>query len=367
MTTTTSPEQLKTAVQDLLDCCDEYRGSRVRDIVPMVGDMSTRRYCRVALDSAPTPTLILMLLSSASGPLGGGARSLTQDDTFVEVSSTLLQQGVKVPRIIVDARSSSILLVEDFGVLTLHGVLSDSSGAAIPAAVRSTKDPLGSLFERALSVLRPIRSVAPSDQSVIFQRRTAPEQRLRQIREFLDHYALPRGLSSDAASAVEALMEEICRRVELHPLVVSHYDFMPANLHVLASGEIGVIDFQDMCLDSPARDVVSLLNDRGTDELLGAERHARLLRYYLDNINAHPDFLDLYQDYLLLWDFRVSGRFALLSDQRGIAHYQQWIPGTLRRLGRTLQTNRGRYAHAESALTQLCRFSEEISQGAGRS
>jgi hypothetical protein len=39
----------------------------------------------------------------------------------------------------------------------------------------------------------------------------------------------------------------------------------------------------------------------------------------------------------------------------------------LRRLGRTLQTNRGRYAHAESALTQLCRFSEEISQGAGRS
>jgi N-acetylmuramate 1-kinase len=359
-----SLNDLQLAVQALLDSCDEYQGAVVTNVVPMVGDMSSRRYCRVELTSASTPTLILMLLSSAPGPLGGGARSLTQDDTFVEISWLLLRHGVKVPRIVVDARDSKMLLVEDFGSITLHGALTDRSSRSIPAALATTPDPLGTLFERALSILKPIRTLTPTEESVIFQRRTTPEQRRLQIREFLDHYATPRGFSAEGTVSVERLMSEVCARVELHPVVVSHYDFMPANLHVLPSGEVGVIDFQDMCLDSPARDVVSLLNDRGTDELLGAARHARLLQYYFEKINELPDFAELYQDYLLLWDFRVSGRFALLSEKRGIARYAEWIPETLRRLGRTLKSNTSRFSFAEEALTHLCWFSSEIREGA---
>jgi hypothetical protein len=118
-----------------------------------------------------------------------------------------------------------------------------------------------------------------------------------------------------------------------------------------------------MCLDSPARDVVSLLNDRDSDSALGKLRHTELLKSYLSALNGQPNFSQLYNEYLLLWDLRVSGRFALLAEKRGIANYSKWIPGTLRRLGRTLYRVRDTIPYAAETLKELSAFSLEIKHG----
>lgn len=346
--------------RDLITRSDELRDSTVLEVTPLAGDMSTRRFCRVSLANAPVKSVILILLSQAPGPVGGGPRGLTQDDTYVEVGTYLACHGVRVPKLFVDGRDRHALIVEDIGGYSLLSVTQGTSDFDVSAVAG---DPIKALYAKALDIQNKLKALPKDDACVIFQRRTTDEQRAKQIREFLDYYATPRGLSSEARAIVEQLMDTVCARVAAHPLQVSHFDFMASNIHVLPHGELCLIDFQDMCLDSPARDIVSLLNDRDSDSTLGKERQAALLNHFLIKVNTHQNFRNLYDEYLLLWDFRVSGRFALLAHQRGLSNYEKWIPGTLRRLGRTLERAKDTISSAADALTVLAPFSEYIREG----
>jgi aminoglycoside/choline kinase family phosphotransferase len=304
-----------------------------------------------------------MTLSGAKGPVGGGDRGLTQDDTYIEVGDYLRRHGVRVPDLYLDARKQGYLLVEDIGSVSLLDCAQDSSRMPEVLLAEAPKDALLDLYASALRFQKRFAELPQDSRVVMYQRRTSAEQRATQIREFLDHYASPRGLNEADSQVVQSCMDAVCARIEHHPTQASHFDFMAANIHVLPSGELCLIDFQDMCMDSPARDVVSLLNDRGSDIALGKDRQRQLLDYYRNEIGGPPDFLQLYDEYLLLWDFRVSGRFALLADKKGVERYRAWIPSTLRRLGRTLVRASKHIPHAEEALSVLARFSPEVDQG----
>lgn len=349
--------------RELVDRSDALRGASVVSVEPLAGDMSTRRFFRVHLKNSAAQSAIFMILSGASGPVGGGDRALTQDDTYVEVGNYLRVHGIRVPLLYADDRARGALLIEDVGTTSLLDVSQDR--AKLPQQISSAQgsDPLKSLFAKALAIQKALADLPHDKQVVIFQRRTTPQQRATQIREFLDHYARPRGLSQHDSGVVERLMDEVCARVESHPKQVSHFDYMASNIHILSGGELCLIDFQDMCLDSPARDVVSLLNDRDADSTLGRARQQELLALFMRDINRHTNFPSLYDEYLLLWDFRVAGRFALLSEQRGIARYGAWLPGTVRRLGRTLSRVRASIPHADEALRALQAFSPLIKEG----
>jgi aminoglycoside/choline kinase family phosphotransferase len=350
--------------QDLLLRSEHLRGARIRAVAQLAGDMSTRRYVRVALDHSPVPSVLLVVLSGAPGPVGGGPRGLTQDDTYCEVSKFLSEAAIRVPEIVVDGRERRALLLEDVGNVSLLTAAQNQNTLSelLPAAVLGA-DPLFTLFAKALELQGALMQLKYDDSVVVYQRRVTDEQRAVQIREFLEYYARPRGLSKTACAVVERLMDRVCCHVAAHPQQVAHFDFMAANIHVLPNGELCLIDFQDMCLDSPARDVVSLLNDRGMDEAIGCERQQRLLAGYLQQQHVCPTFAALYDEYLLLWDFRVSGRFALLAEQRGVTRYATWIPGTLGRLGRTLARLQESWPEAHQALVVLTEFSPEIERG----
>jgi aminoglycoside/choline kinase family phosphotransferase len=356
-------------IDELIRRNDELRAARIVGCSQLAGDMSSRRFFRVTLEQAPVPSVLLVVLAGALGPVGGGPRGLTQDDTYVEVNRFLSEAGIRVPRLFVDGRDRGALIVEDVGNVSLlaaarHFQQGDASVEPLPPTVHLGADPLYELFAKALELQRSFMQLRRDDSVVVYQRSVTAEQRRTQIREFIVHYAQPRGLSEQAVALVEPFLDSVCDCVASHPLQVVHFDFMASNIHVLPDGELCVIDFQDMCLDSPARDVVSLLNDRGLDEALGRERQQRLLAFYTDQINRTARFSDLYDEYLLLWDFRVAGRFALLAHKRGVGHYAEWIPGTLRRLGRTLARVQGRIAGAHEALRVLTAFSPEIAEGA---
>ena len=356
-------EEGRKLAQELLSRSSDLSGTRLVEVQQLAGDMSTRRFCRLALSGGPVESAVLIILSGAPGPVGGGPRELTQDDTFVEVGAFLAQHGVRVPKLFVDGRDIGALIVEDIGTTSLLSVAQNDKPIDGRLAATLGPDPLTTLFGKALGIQKSLRLLPHDDRIVVFQRRTTDAQRAAQIREFLEHYAVPRGLSSAGIAAVERLMSVVCERVSQHPLQVSHFDFMASNIHVLPDGDLCLIDFQDMCLDSPARDVVSLLNDRDSDSALGRERQRELLRKYMDEVNTFPEFPQLYDEYLLLWDFRVSGRFALLAEQRGIARYKTWIPGTLRRLGRTLVRAKSTIPEVDEAFDALVRFSPFIKEG----
>jgi aminoglycoside/choline kinase family phosphotransferase len=351
--------------QELLKQSDELRSASIETFVQLPGDMSTRRYYRMKLADEACPGVLLVRLSGALGPVGGGPRGLTQDDTYVEVSSWLSNAGIRVPRILVDARSRGALLVEDVGDTSLLDIARDPSRVGEwRSPLEAPESVLYELFCKALAINKTLQSLIPDEGHVIFQRRVTREQRAKQIREFLDYYAKPGNLSDSAVKITEKFMDVICEKLAAHPTSVSHFDFMASNIHILPSGDLCLLDFQDMCIDSPARDIVSLLNDRGIDEVLGRELQQRLLSFYQSLGNSHPHFASLYDEYLLHWDFRVSGRFAFLSGHKGIERYRAFIPSTLRRLGRTLGRVKDSMEGAGDVVRVLSEFSPEISYGA---
>jgi len=138
---------------------------------------------------------------------------------------------------------------------------------------------------------------------------------------------------------------------------------MADNIFVDSAGEIILIDFQDMSLVSPVRDIVSLINDRGIDELLGQSLNRELFHYAGEKLQIGDNFERFYNEYLLHWDFRVSGRFALLSEQKGMPKYAKWIPGTLRRLGRTMERSYKDFVGMDDLLEILPNYTPEVSEG----
>lgn len=341
----------------LVQQSDELRGSKVGGIELLQGDVSARRYLRVSLENNPISSAIMVLLPGTDGPVGGGNRGLTQDDTYVEISHILEARGIRVPRMYTDARDRKALLIEDVGSTSLLDFAGEQQGS-------QNRNLVTILYKEALSIQKKLHEIPEDAAGIIYERFVTREKRIVQAREFLDHFLLPKGLCLKGRELIEAFLAEVCERVEGHPHAVSHFDYMSANIHVLPDNSLCLIDFQDMCIDSPARDIVSLLNDRGIDVALGRERQAELLAFYMRNVSTFDSFPAMYLEYLLHWDLRVTGRFTYLSEVRGLTRYNRWIAGTLRRLGRTLVTIRDEMPSAAGFLELLSEEVPEIAEGA---
>jgi aminoglycoside/choline kinase family phosphotransferase len=357
-------DDLRQKIELLLKKSSQFANSSLQRHELLAGDMSTRRYVRIHLEKAQVQTAIVMLLSQGKGPIRGGRQDLTQDDTFVELSHFLSEHEIAVPEIYFDGRSDAALIVEDVGDLALwqfasrdlrdeHRKIEDALG----------DDPVRKLYEQAIQITKRLQQIPEDKKSIAFQRWVEFDQYRREISEFLEYYAKPNGIKPAAVALLDKVNDAICESIGSHPRALSHFDYMSHNLFVDPAGKIRVLDFQDMSLVSTSRDICSLINDRDTDSALGKTRHAALLSYYMRELAVDENFGRRYDEYLLHWDFRVSGRFCLLADQRGVEKYRKWIPGTLRRLGRTLMRAQKHMHKLDDVLEILTKLSPEIKEG----
>ncbi|MCB0353516.1 MAG: phosphotransferase [Bdellovibrionales bacterium] len=332
---------LRAIVRELLDRSRPYSSLQIRDLVPLAGDASTRQYVRCVTDSKTIPSFIVMKLSTALGPVGGGPRKLTQDDTFVELLHFFREHGVRVPELYLDAREDGYLLVEDIGDVALWNiVLKDSSEAIDRVLDGLPSDPVMYLYKKAVDVIVRLQKIPVEKEIVLFERTVSFEQYRKEISEVVEYLLAPKGLRKPEQEAFGEVFDAVCESIASHPRVPAHFDCMSHNVYVGPEKEIVLIDFQDASLNSPVRDILALLNDRDIDSALGKSRHAELLSYFIETAKV-KDFARLYNEYLFHWDCRVSGRFGLLAYQKGRKKYEQWIDGTLRRLARTiLRTHR---------------------------
>lgn len=348
----------------LLSRSSAFAGCEVSDLSHLAGDASTRQYVRLHLSGGEYSTAIMMILAGVKHPLGGGSRNLSQDDTFVELAGFFSAHGIPVPQLYIDGRPDGLLLVEDVGDVGLwqypFGMQS-----AVPASPHS-RDPVVSLYQRAIDILAVLQRIPHTPGCVAFERSCSFEHYLREASEFV-LYFIPasRTFRRHDPEAISCFHRTLCEAVAAHPPVLSHYDYMSFNLTVDRQGAVRVLDFQEASLNSAARDLLALINDRDIDFALGRERHEQLLNYALKVLTRDPRLLDHYHQYLLHWCFRVAGRFVLLAENRGKPHYHTWIPGTLRRLGRTLNTPHAlALPGADTVLEILTRACPEVREGA---
>jgi aminoglycoside/choline kinase family phosphotransferase len=219
------------------------RGLELTDWQPLSGDVSPRRYVRVAL-----------------GPQEGGARAILAlyppeirgtCTRFQATDALLAAAGVRGPAILGVDCDGGWMLLEDAGPQTL-------AEADLGWEARLP------FYEEALRLADRIAGL-PAERVAAINPALDGEVLLRELRQTWDLFLVPGGWA-DLAELAEPLWQlfmKICATLAAEPPVPCHRDYMARNL--MPSGEPGhpliVLDHQDLRLGPPAYDLASLLND----------------------------------------------------------------------------------------------------------
>jgi N-acetylmuramate 1-kinase len=216
-------------------------GYAAREIQPLPGDVSPRRYFRAALAAGGTAVL-------ATYP--PQARDVCP--RFLRTTAILQAAGVPVPRVLAADCAAGWMLLEDLGPRTLA-----DWGQARPWSE------LGACFEHALDLAGRIARL-PADALAGLNPPLGRELLARELAQTWDLFLEPRGLVSDPllAADLRLALDAVCDRLASEPPLPCHRDFMARNLMPLREpGGLAVLDHQDLRLGPPLYDVASLLND----------------------------------------------------------------------------------------------------------
>lgn len=329
-------------------------GGVVDAIVPLTPDASLRRYFRVQL-TAPEgiPSLVVMKFDSVACPEAAGGIVVDSDYAYVELSKFFSAHDVAVPSLLFDARARGLLLIEDLGDTQLISLLREPSA------------PHEAFFAQSLQQIARIQSIPAEPGFFPFERYFSADLYTREMNEFRDFILLPQGTAAADIALVESLFASLAAELDRLPRVLVHRDFHGWNLLIDPNGRVRVIDFQDALCATRAYDLVSLLNDRDMDRALGERIYRSLVQAFAVQTGERERFLREYDRVLLQRDLKVAGRFAKLVALRGLQSYGEWIPGTLRRIGRTLERLSAEDSAYLPVLTRLSQLLPTVAEGAG--
>jgi hypothetical protein len=142
-------------------------------------------------------------------------------------------------------------------------------------------------------------------------------------------------LTEAERAALDAAFTTLCAVLASQPRYFCHRDYHGWNIMV-RGGAVGILDFQDARMGPQPYDLVSLLVDRGTPEVLGREGMAALVDYYLQRLEAEEGrridrqcFTELFDYTVVQRCLKAVGTFAYMYMVRQRQHYLPYIPPTL--------------------------------------
>lgn len=214
-----------------------FPGARIE---PLQGDVSPRRYSRVAGPGGSTAIL-------ATYP----AEIRATCGRFLRTTALLQEAGVRVPRVLAASCDDGWMLVEDLGLQTLG-----EWGRGRPW------EQIEPWFGRALDLADRISRIPVEDLDGLNPTLDG-ELLTKELAQSWDLFLEPNGLTGDPR-ALRAALDAICENLGAETPVSCHRDFMVRNLMPLRDGalvELVVLDHQDLRLGPPLYDLASLLND----------------------------------------------------------------------------------------------------------
>lgn len=266
----------------------------------IAGDASERRYERL-WDGAGRTVVRAQYPARARATL---ARDL-------EVATWLAERQVRVPRVLDFDLEGGWVVLEDFGARDAALCLEATAPVKRPPLVDHLLEPLECLA--ALDPAHLPRWNPPLDQSRMrwelagfelwFVRHLARVEPSPSLGRWLD------GLSALAAS---------------HPVRVCHRDYHLNNLFLLPSGEVGVIDAQDILVGPDTYDLASLLFERAMPELLDRRSTEWCLERWAERSAAAPGWRSRVQVLRVQRGLKVLGTFARLVVS-GRRRYRAWL------------------------------------------
>ena len=266
----------------------------------LAGDASTRRYARLWDREGRTA----ILAEYPAEPPG----ALERD---VEVCRWLAGLGLRLPEIVAIDSAAGCIVLEDLGSADAEALLRSASEERRTELMTALMAPLARLaaqppdrlprWNRPLDLARLRWELAGFELWFIrHHRNVAPG---RELGDWLDRLA-----------------EEVAG----HPLRICHRDYHLNNLFFLDSGEVALIDAQDILVGPDTYDGVSLLEERAMRELL-TERERRHWRgVWAERTGAAPAWQDRWEVVRTQRALKVLGTFARL-EAAGRTGYGGWM------------------------------------------
>lgn len=305
-------------------------------LTEIAGDASTRRFFRA---SAGGSTVVLM----AHG------QPLAPDDPLFSNHRILQAIGAPVPRIIDRDDARGLVLVEDFGDVTLQRHLAFAGAPAAPPLYRQAVDLIALLHARAPAALRPDDFAARNALD--------RERFLFELGHFHRHFIV--GLRGLAPTASEEMLlgrfyDDLAVACDRLPRVYCHRDFQSRNLMVLGN-RLGLVDFQDARMGPYTYDAASLLRDSSLDLDPGLVREMedRLARSIAAPPGIGPEEFARDLDLMALQrNIKDLGTFGYMATVRCRRDYLEYVPRTIASIRRTVAGDR-RWHHVHPWLERF--------------
>jgi hypothetical protein len=333
-------------IEDFLATC----GWRSARRVPLAGDASARRYERLTLGShkavlmdAPPETGEASAEGGRIKPAGysAAARLAVDCRPFAALARHLTDCGFSAPEIYGQDFAQGLLLLEDLGDDLFVRLLEGADGKREEELYVASADLL-----LALHTMPPPESLAlPGGETYALR---AYDARVYQVEaDLLIEWFLPAVLGRALSEAERADYHDAWRKVlplaEALPRVLALRDYHAGNLMWLSRRKgikrVGLLDFQDGLVGSPAYDLVSLLQDARRDVSPSLERS--MLAHYVAKARARRDFDErkFRSAYAVLGaqrNAKIVGIFTRLSRRDGKPLYLTFLPRVWRYLSADL-------------------------------
>ncbi|MCP5152142.1 MAG: phosphotransferase [Ectothiorhodospiraceae bacterium] len=239
---------------------------------------------------------------------------------FVDVARRLAAAGVTVPTVVAADLDRGFLLLDDLGTTCYLDRLVDTTADA--------------LYRDALVALDRIQAGADGRGLPRYdQARLQAEMALFPDWLLARHLGL--AIDDDARGVLERVFGRLTAACLEQPQVFVHRDYHSRNLMVLATGNPGILDFQDAVVGPVTYDLVSLLRDlyvawpRPRVERWVADAHARLAGRDPSAAGDLATFRRWFDLTGVQRHLKVAGIFARLWHRDGKARYLADIPLTL--------------------------------------
>jgi len=283
----------------------------------LAGDASFRRYDRMQRNSKAE-----MDVSTATAVLMDAPPPQENVRPFINIARFLKSHDYSAPEIFAEDPENGFLLLEDLGDDRFTCVMNgETSLTYIPAE----KD----MYTLAVDVLAALHTgdmpenIAEYDNAML----------MREVALLPDWY-LPLLYGDEKAAGIRdeymALWEEIIPQVHITPQAMVYRDYHADNLMWLPERDdiqkVGLLDFQDTVIGSPAYDLVSLLEDARRD--VDRDMATEMVEYYL---SIRPDlnrnsFLTSYAILGAQRNCKILGIFSRLAVRDGKDTYLSLLP-----------------------------------------
>ncbi|HLI79323.1 MAG TPA: phosphotransferase [Candidatus Binataceae bacterium] len=318
-----------------------WRGARGGELVALRGDVSTRRFWRIAItdSTAAPPSAIVIDLGPADLPLYARALKMypepLAEPPWINLHRFLTALGAPVPALYQWSAQDRMLMVEDVGSLSLFD------------AARANPAKAADLYRDAIQELMRlhIAGTARADRDCLaFQ--VAYDERLFawEMNRFVE-FGLAAVAPAVDGHALNADLASLARDLGALPRIFSHRDFHGNNLYVqgaMTSSKIRIIDFQDALMAPAAQDLAVLLTTRDTGAIISPAAEERLLNFYFSGLSRRSaatmsgdDFFRSYRMCVLQHALKCIGLFVSL-ERDGKREYGAFTPHAIAQARRML-------------------------------